>query len=60
MNPDSHGDMSRQAAGEVETQETGLSAEPIAVVGMACRFPGADNLDDFWRLLESGGNTVIH
>ena len=28
--------------------------EPIAVVGMACRFPGADDLDAYWRLLVEG------
>jgi hypothetical protein len=28
--------------------------EPIAVVGMACRFPGAPGLDDFWQLLRDG------
>ncbi|KAF2847817.1 hypothetical protein T440DRAFT_537648 [Plenodomus tracheiphilus IPT5] len=26
----------------------------IAVVGMACRFPGAEDLDEFWELLQSG------
>jgi acyl transferase domain-containing protein/acyl carrier protein len=25
--------------------------EPIAIVGMACRLPGADSLDGFWQLL---------
>ncbi len=25
---------------------------------MACRFPGAANLSEFWRLLEAGGNAV--
>ena len=25
--------------------------EPIAIVGMACRFPGAPSLEDFWQLL---------
>ena len=34
--------------------------DPIAVVGMACRFPGAENLDAFWKLLASGGNAVTH
>ena len=34
------------------------SGEPIAVVGMACRFPGADDLSAFWRLLEAGENAV--
>ena len=33
-------------------------AEPIAVVGMACRFPGANDLDSFWQLLVEGKNSV--
>ncbi|QDV70563.1 Polyketide synthase PksN [Rosistilla carotiformis] len=28
--------------------------EPIAVIGMGCRFPGADGLDAFWNLLSDG------
>ena len=34
------------------------SSEPIAIVGMACRFPGANDIEAFWRLLETGGNAV--
>ena len=30
----------------------------IAIIGMACRFPGADDIDAFWSLLEAGGNAV--
>ena len=26
----------------------------VAVVGMACKFPGADSLEEFWELLTSG------
>ena len=33
--------------------------ESIAVIGMACRFPGADGLVDFWRPLEEGRNAVV-
>ena len=33
-------------------------AAPIAVVGMACRFPGAPDIPTLWRLLEEGGNAV--
>ena len=33
--------------------------QPIAVVGMACRFPQAPDLSSFWRLLEEGRNAVI-
>ncbi|MCY3626020.1 MAG: type I polyketide synthase, partial [Gammaproteobacteria bacterium] len=35
------------------------TVEPVAVVGMACRFPGAPDISSFWRLLESGGNAVL-
>ena len=42
-------------------EEAGASPPecPIAVVGMACRFPGASGISDFWRLLEAGENAVI-
>lgn len=32
--------------------------EPIAIVGMACRFPGANNPEEFWELLRSGTDAV--
>jgi len=31
---------------------------PIAVVGMAARFPGADGADAFWQLLEEGRDAI--
>ena len=34
------------------------NGEPIAVVGMACRFPKANDVSEFWRLLEAGENAV--
>ncbi len=33
-------------------------AEPIAIVGMACRFPGADGPAEFWRRLAAGADLV--
>ena len=30
------------------------SAEPIAVVGMACRFAGAENLQEYWDIVRNG------
>ncbi|MGW5446789.1 acyltransferase domain-containing protein [Streptomyces asiaticus] len=30
----------------------------IAVIGMACRFPGANDIEAFWRLLETGTDAV--
>ena len=32
--------------------------DAIAIIGMACRFPGSENLDAFWRLLENGESAV--
>lgn len=28
--------------------------EPIAIVGMSCRYPSANNLEEFWELLFNG------
>ena len=37
----------------------GVSREPIAVVGMGCRFPGGvRSPQDLWHLVESGSETV--
>jgi acyl transferase domain-containing protein/acyl-CoA synthetase (AMP-forming)/AMP-acid ligase II/acyl carrier protein len=33
-------------------------AEPIAIVGLACRFPGAENPQAYWDLLRAGGDAV--
>ena len=35
-----------------------MKYEPIAVVGMACRFPGADDLDAFWSNLLSSVDAI--
>jgi acyl transferase domain-containing protein len=35
------------------------SREAVAIVGMACRFPRAPNLDAYWRLLAEGTNAVV-
>ncbi len=32
---------------------------PLAIVGMACRLPGADNLDQYWQLLIEGRSAVV-
>lgn len=33
--------------------------EPLAVVGMACRFPGAPSVDRYWDLLSNGRTGVV-
>ena len=35
-----------------------LLKTPIAVVGMACRLPDANNLNEYWELLSSGRDTI--
>jgi acyl transferase domain-containing protein/acyl-CoA synthetase (AMP-forming)/AMP-acid ligase II/acyl carrier protein/ubiquinone/menaquinone biosynthesis C-methylase UbiE len=32
--------------------------EPVAIVGIGCRFPGADSPDEFWQLLRSGRSAI--
>ncbi len=34
------------------------SNEPIAIVGMACRFPKAPSIDAFWQLLRNGVDAI--
>ena len=33
--------------------------EPVAIIGMACRFPGGYGLADYWRQLAAGENAVV-
>ncbi|MEE4492736.1 SDR family NAD(P)-dependent oxidoreductase [Streptomyces sp. BE230] len=47
-----------KAAGQATAGSVNPVAEPVAVVGMACRFPGAGDLDAYWRLLLDGVDAV--
>lgn len=38
--------------------ETDRGFEEIAVVGMSCRFPRSENLEEFWQLLNDGGTAL--
>ena len=32
----------------------------IAVIGMSCRFPGANNIEEFWHNLRNGVESITH
>jgi acyl transferase domain-containing protein len=32
--------------------------EPIAIIGMACRFPGAEDSGTFWQFLRDGRDAI--
>ena len=36
----------------------GAAREPIAIIGMGCRFPGADSPAAFWELLRDGVDAI--
>ena len=39
-------------------QSHSREAQDIAIIGMACRLPSADNADEFWHNLETGLDTI--
>src|SRR6478735_4817786 len=42
-----------------KVQELQLArSEPIAIVGLSCRFPGAPNAERFWDLLRNGVDAI--
>ena len=45
-------------AADTGTPDGSEPEEPIAIVGMACRFPGAEDLSAFWHLLVNGESAV--
>ena len=66
-NPESQNDpyQLKQALSALKKARTRLDSieksqkEPIAIIGMSCRFPGGANSPDaFWRLLENGTDAI--
>ncbi len=65
------GEDSARDAGATETRPPAMRSRPagetagehaesdaIAIVGMSCRFPGADNVEAFWQLLRDGVDAI--
>ena len=48
----------RRAPPNARGRATSASDESIAIIGMACRFPGADTPEDFWRALVARRDAV--
>ena len=48
------------AAGRFRERLGGLDADgfDIAIIGMACRLPGASDLDEFWEMLRDGREAI--
>jgi acyl transferase domain-containing protein/acyl carrier protein len=60
-----HGALMKQALREIQSLRSALAEakasrrEPIAIIGMGCRFPGgANDPDAYWRLLASGTDAI--
>ncbi|MER7670075.1 type I polyketide synthase [Kitasatospora sp. NPDC096128] len=53
------GEQTAEAAAPVAVVTGPVVDEPLAIVGMACRFPGgAGTPEEFWELLNAGGDAV--
>jgi hypothetical protein len=57
---DDSGTSARQALQAIRRLQAKLDSlnEPVAIVGMGCRYPGAPDVDAFWRLLAGGVDAV--
>ena len=43
---------------EKESISQDVLQNEVAIVGLSCRFPGADSPEDFWQLLQSGSDAI--
>ena len=49
----------QQASSKANSQHSGKPAnQEIAIIGMECRFPGANNLQEYWNLLLEGKDAI--
>lgn len=45
-------------SGEENPSQKAVSSEPLAVVGIGCRFPGANSTAEFWEMLAAGRDAI--
>lgn len=51
--------LSGQRADEPQAEHDGVKqSEPIAIVGIACRLPKANSVDEYWQLLDAGIDAI--
>ncbi|HVH44107.1 MAG TPA: type I polyketide synthase, partial [Labilithrix sp.] len=48
----------REHGGNVSNPSSAGRLEPVAIIGIGCRFPGANGVEAFWRLLQEGRDVV--
>jgi acyl transferase domain-containing protein/aryl carrier-like protein/N-acetylglutamate synthase-like GNAT family acetyltransferase len=52
-------DTGKQPSARPNRDTTGQAADPVAIIGVACRLPGGiSSPDDFWSLLHSGKHAI--
>jgi acyl transferase domain-containing protein/acyl-CoA synthetase (AMP-forming)/AMP-acid ligase II/thioesterase domain-containing protein/acyl carrier protein len=49
-----HASISPEGLGPAQTSARAAASRPVAIVGMACRLPGAPDIESFWKLLADG------
>ncbi|MGY0654664.1 polyketide synthase PksL [Bacillus subtilis] len=43
---------------QISHEKTALLAEDIAIIGLSCRFPGAETLEEYWDLIRDGRSAI--
>lgn len=56
--PDRAPDPVPQPQPQPQPEPDEAALEGMAIIGMSARFPGADDADEFWRIVEQGGRCI--